>query len=86
MAQPYAHHAVLVHMLLYRALHQKNLAKSAPKEGILHYQAPKDALIVLQAVFAMKLDFLSTKSALLEDILTSSHDGTAPPVQLVATR
>ena len=43
-------------------------------------------MTVLQAVFAMKLDFLATKSALLEDTPMSSHDGTATPAPLVATR
>ena len=80
-----AHHAILVHTLRYKVLHQI-LAKSALKGRMLQHQAPTNVLTVLQAVFAMKLDFLSTESALLGDTPTSSHDGTAPPVRLVAIR
>ena len=53
---------------------------------MLQHQALENVLTVLQAVFAMKLDFLSTENALLENTLTSSHDGTATTAPLVATR
>ena len=79
----YAHHAILVHFPLYKVLHQILLAKSALKGRMLQHQAPINVLTVLQAVFAMKLDFLSTKTALWGGTPTSRHDGTAPPVHPV---
>ena len=70
----YAHYAILVHILKYKALHQILHAESAVEGCMLHHQAPTNVLTAPQAVFATKLDFLSTKSALLEDTPTSNHN------------
>ena len=70
----YAHHAILVHTLRYKALHPILLAPSVLEGRMLQHQAPINVLTVLQAVFAMKLDFLSTESALLENTPTSSYN------------
>ena len=69
-----AHHATLVHILVKTVLHQIRHAQSAVEGSMQHYQAQKHVLTVLQAAFAMKLDFLATKSALLEDTPTSNHN------------
>ena len=60
----YAHHAILVHILMYKVLHQILHAESAVEERMLQHLALTNVLTVLQAVFATKLDFLSTKSVL----------------------
>jgi hypothetical protein len=68
-----AHLAMLVHILRFKALRQILHAESALEGGMLQHQAPINVLTALQAVFATKLDSLSTKSALLGDTPTSSH-------------
>ena len=70
----YAHHAILVHILKYKVLHQILHAESVLEGCMLQHQALENVLTVLQAVFAMKLDFLSTENALLENTLTSNHN------------
>ena len=76
----------LVHTLMYKVLHQILHAQSVLEGCMLQHQALENVLTVLQAVFAMKLDFLSTENALLENTRTSSRDGTATTARLVATR
>ena len=82
----YAHHATLVHFLLYKVLHQIRHAQSAVEGSMQHYQALKHVFTALQAIFATNLDFAAINSALLGDTPTSSHDGSAPPAPLVAIR
>ena len=69
----YAHHATLVHILMYKVLHQILHAESAVEGCMLQHQAPINVLTVLQAVFATNLGYLTIKSALLGDTPTSSH-------------
>ena len=81
-----AHHATLVHIQINKALHQILHAESAAEGRMLQHQAPTNVLTALRGLFAVKLDFLSTPSALWEDTLTSKHNRTAPTARRAAIR
>ena len=85
-AKHYAHHAILVHFLRYKALNQPRPAQSALEGGMLHHQALKRVLTALQALLAVKLDYLSTVSALWGDTPTPSRNGTAKTARRAAIR
>ena len=68
----YAHHAILVHIVIYKVLHQRRIAKSALEGGILHHQASTNVSNVPQAVFATLRGNLFTifaKRALIPSIV-----------------